>query len=92
MEKIEDIKFNLMRKEKDFEAYVPKEVKKAINNIFDCSNLGRKLYVYYDVDTISKIVNETNELWFKSPNLYFDKEENKFMGNKYFYILIKRKT
>lgn len=88
MEKIEDIKFNLMRKEKDFEAYVPKEVKKAINNIFDCSNLGRKLYVYYDVDTISKIVNETNELWFKSPNLYFDKEENKFMGNKYFYIFL----
>lgn len=88
MEKIDDIKFNLMLKEKDFETYVPSEVKKATNNRIDCGSLGRELYIYYGIDTISKIANETNELWFKSAKFYFDKEENCNIGNKYFYIFL----
>ncbi len=70
----------------------PNEIKKARKNLFfnvdkDFTNSGNNLYVYYDVNTIDRIANETNELWLKSAKAFSDKEERISWKYKYRDIL-----
>ncbi len=78
-----------MLKLKEIYKYVPTEVSKARKSHNSKTN---HLYVYYDTNTISQIANETNELWFKSPKAFSDKEEHIGWINKFFNFIIKLKS
>lgn len=75
-------------KTEDIYNNVPVEIKKARKNPFSHENQGSNLYVYYDINLISEIANQTNELWFKSANAFSDKEENAAWGAKFVNVLI----
>ncbi len=77
-----------MIKIKKLYSNMPTEIKKARKDFFRDGNKGDKLYVYYDVDTIDVIVNNTKELWFKSADSFTDIEEHNGWGNKFFYVLL----
>lgn len=75
-------------KTEDIYNNVPIEIKKVRKNPFSHENRGSNLYVYYDINLISEIANQTNELWFKSANAFSDKEENAAWGAKFINVLI----
>lgn len=83
-----DYGFEIYMKKKKITQYVPDEVKKARKNFFTKGNKGNYLYIYYNVDIIDEIVNKTNQLWFKSPKCFSDKEEKEGWGAKFFYVLL----
>lgn len=68
---------------------IPIEVNNARNDFFSHDNKADYLYIYYDVNTISQIANETNELWFKSANAFTDKEEHLGWINKFACIYMR---
>ncbi len=67
---------------------VPDKIKEAWKNPYTHENRGNNLYVYYDINLISEIANQTNELWFKSADAFSDKEENAAWQAKFFNVLI----
>lgn len=71
---------------------VPSDVQKARKSFSTTENRADKLYVYYDVDTIDTIANETKELWFKSADSFVDIEEYIAWGNKFFYVMLDLKN
>ena len=67
---------------------IPNEVKKTRKNFFNNGNRANRLYIYYGIDDIKKTANEDKKLWFKSPKMYGDKEENDAWMSKFFYVKI----
>lgn len=67
---------------------IPNEVKKARKSFFNNGNRANRLYIYYGIDDIKKTANEDKKLWFKSPKMYGDKEENNAWMSKFFHVII----
>lgn len=67
---------------------IPNEVKKARKSFFNNGNRANRLYIYYGIDDIKKTANEDKKLWFKSPKMYGDKEENDAWMSKFFHVKI----
>lgn len=67
---------------------IPNEVKKTRKNSFNNGNRANRLYIYYGIDDIEKTANEDKKLWFKSPKMYGDKEENDAWMSKFFHVII----
>ena len=67
---------------------IPNEVRKARKSFFNNGNRANRLYIYYGIDDIEKTANEDKKLWFKSPKMYGDKEENDAWMSKFFHVKI----
>lgn len=68
----------------------PTEIFELKNNLF--SKKGSLLYLYYDVDLISDIANNSNKLYFKRASEFSDKQEHVAWCVKFLNIILELKS